>query len=277
MGVEVPHELRGLWRREVITAPGFRDESTQVVWLQTRNWYADLRVPADRPFRPGADGFAAYSDDELKAMAKVQGFAGELTVADGVCFWRRDLDYQPPSSSPDEGRYSLSGDVMVEDGIHADYQEIWRRAPESTDPAAVFRLEPEDGRSGLLVIAGRFMIEFVSRAGTASQAATLTEAVERALAAGDRQAAEELLSTRIRFAERDDGMQWTTTLSSLPWLQSKPTWNFGAVTFDGGAGVLTTAFGKGGDRWRLIDATAPLGEQMEWLGALEGSGLGMTP
>jgi hypothetical protein len=276
MGVEVPHELRGLWRREVITAPGFRDETTQVVWLQTGSWYADLRVPADRPSRPGADGFAAFGDDDLIACAKVQGFAGQLTVADGVCYWRRDLDYQPPSASPDEGRYSLDGDVMIEDGIHADYQEIWRRAPESTEPAGVFTREAEDGRAGLLVIGGRFLIEVVSRSGPASQAASLAEAVEAALAARDRKAAEVLLMTRIRFAERDQGGQWTTVLSSLPWLQGKPTWTPGAVRFDPDAGVLTTAFAAEPDRWRLIDAAASPGELLGWLGALEGSALGMT-
>lgn len=276
MGAEVPDELRGLWRREVITAPGFRDETTQVVWLQTPSWYADLRVPADRPARLGADGFAAYSDAELIACAKVQGFAGQLRVADGVCYWRRDLDYQPPSASPDEGRYALDGEVMIEDGIHADYQEIWRRAPDSTEPAAVFRREAEDGRAGLLVIGGRFLIEIVSRFGPASQAASLTEAVEAALAAGDRRAAEALVSTRIRFAERDQGGRWTTVLSSLPWLEGAPTWKAGAVRFDADTGLLTTAFADEGDRWRLIDATAPAGELAGWLGALEGSALGIT-
>ncbi|MBV9512212.1 MAG: hypothetical protein JO303_18230, partial [Caulobacteraceae bacterium] len=88
----VPAEVMGLWRREVITAPGFRDETTQVVWLQTPRWYADLRVKADRPGPRAPDGFAAYPDEALIALAGVQGFAGVLTASDGLCLWRRDLD-----------------------------------------------------------------------------------------------------------------------------------------------------------------------------------------
>lgn len=277
MAGEVPYEVRGLWRREVITAPGFRDETTQVVWLQTQSWYADLRVAADRPFRPGADSFAAYDDDELKAMAGVQGFAGQLTVADGVCFWRRDLDFQPPSSSPDEGRYSLSGEVLVEDGIHADYQEIWRRAPQSVEPAAAFRLETSGARSGILVVAGRFMIEFVSREGPAPQGANLAEAVEAALTKGDRATAEDLLSTRIRFAERGEDGRWITQLSSMPWLQDRPVWAAGAAVIDAGEGLLMAAVGAESDRWRLIEAAAPIQTLAVWLGAREPSALGVTP
>ena len=272
MAGEVPYAVRGLWRREVITAPGFRDETTQVVWLQTQSWYADLRVAADRPVIPGAQSFAAYGDEDLKAMAKVQGFAGQLTVADGICYWRRDVDYQPPTDSPDEGRYSLSDDVLVEDGIHAEYQEIWRRAPDSLEPAAAFKLDGEDGRTGVLVIGGRFMIEFVSRAVAPPAAASLVEAVEAALAAGDRATAEDLLSTRIRFAERGADGRWLTRLSSLPWLQDQPVWVDGAAAFDGDSLLTAQA-----DRWRLIDTSLPLDGLAPWLGARETSTLGARP
>lgn len=276
MGVEVPSDLRGLWRREVITAPGFRDETTQVIWLQGLSGYADLRIPADRPSRSGAEGFAPYGDNELKAMARVKGFAGQLTVDGDVCFWRRDMDFQPPTDSPDEGRYSISGDVLIEDGVHADYQEIWRRAPDSIEPAATFQRENEDGRLGLLVISGRYMIEFVSRAGPPPGDANLMEAVETALDKADRALAEDLLSTRIRFAEREGAGPWTTTLSSMPWLQGRPVWGAGAARLGAEAGVLVSGDATAPDRWRLIEATAPASEIMEWLGVLEDSTGGMT-
>ncbi|MDR3509462.1 MAG: hypothetical protein P4L64_16350 [Caulobacteraceae bacterium] len=282
MGVEVPYPVRGLWVREVITAPGFRDETTRVMWLQGPSWYADLRVAIDRPERAGAEGFAAYADDELVAMARVQGFAGQLRVEDGICYWRRDVDFQPPSPFPDEGRYSVTDDIMIEDGIHADYQEIWRRAPDSIAPAAAFQRLDEDGRAGLLVIAGGYMIEFVARAGERPEGESLAHVVEAALAAGDRARAEDLLSTCIRFAERGVDGAWITTLSSLPWLQGRPVWAPGAARFDAEAGLLTiglltSGLGSAPDRWRLLEASAPLGEILGWLGALEDSTLGVTP
>jgi hypothetical protein len=254
----VPSELMGLWRREVITAPGFRDDTTQVVWLQTARWYADLRVRVDRPGPKIAPGFSAYSDADLIALAKVQGFAGELTAADGVCVWRRDLDHQPAGPEPDEARYSLDGDIMIEDGIHSDYQEIWRRAADSQGPFAAFRLTETDGRSGLLVMAGRHLIEFVARPGAAPDGESLAALVEHELAEGRRAGAEALLATRIRYAVSEGG-GWTVKLSSMPWLEGQPIWPPDAARFDSDAGVLTVEFGGTGLAWTLLDFSGPEG------------------
>lgn len=139
MSAHVPPELTGLWRREVITTPtGYRDETTRVLWLQTRSWYADIRVTADRPRREGATGFADYTDAELIAMAAVQGFAGELTATGNVCLWRRDLDYQPPHDLVDEATFTVRDGVMIEDGIHSQYQEIWRQEAPAATPLAAY-------------------------------------------------------------------------------------------------------------------------------------------
>ncbi|MDR3511239.1 MAG: hypothetical protein P4L73_06375 [Caulobacteraceae bacterium] len=248
----VPADHRGLWRREVITAPGFRDETTRVLWLQTRTWYVDLRVPADRPAARAGDGFAAYDDAELLALARVQGFAGELAAADGVCFWRRDLDHQPANASPDEARCEVRDDVMIEDGLHADYQEIWRREADSVRPLAAFRLETGQGE-GLLVIGGRRMMEFIARPGPAPVGASLAELVAAELAQGRRAAAEALLATRIRYAEQDASGRWIARLSSLPWLEGRPMWPQGQVRFDPRAGVLEAGAGDGRSTWVLAD------------------------
>lgn len=250
MSAFVPSDHRGLWRREVITAPGFRDETTRVLWLQTRSWYVDLRVPVDRPAAAG-EGFGAYDEAQLLALARIQGFAGELAAADGVCFWRRDLDHQPAGGSPDEARCGIEGDVMVEDGLHADYQEIWRREPDSDAPLAAFRMA--DGE-GLLVIGGTRMMEFVARPGPPPAGESLAALVEAALARGDRAGAQALLATRIRYAERDAAGRWITRLSSLPWLEGRPMWADGAVRFDPGAGMLEAGMGE---TWRLIDSAEP--------------------
>ncbi len=215
----VPADHTGLWRREVITAPGYRDETTRVLWLQTRSWYADLRVPADRPPARG-EGFGAYDDAELIALAKIQGFAGELAAKDGICFWRRDLDHQPAGPLPDEACCAVEGEVMIEDGLHADYQEIWRREPGSQSPLAAFRLDGAD-RDGLLVIGGGHMIEFVARAGPAPVGDSLAALVEAELAAGRREAAEALLDTQIRYAVQDGEGAWITRLSSQPWREGR--------------------------------------------------------
>lgn len=224
MSAHVPPELTGLWRREVITTPqGYRDETTRVLWLQTRSWYADIRVKADRPKREGAMGFADYSDAELIQMAAVQGFAGELTAAGNVCLWRRDLDYQPPNDSVDEATFAVRDDVMIEDGIHSEYQEIWRHQPSSATPLAAYRLAGET--KGLLVIAGEYFLEIRDRAAPLPHGDSLTAYVTEALAAGGRDAAIAALSMRICHG-RVAGASRQVTLSSYPWLEGQ---DLGAV------------------------------------------------
>ena len=215
----VPPELTGLWRREVITTPkGYRDETTRVLWLQARSWYADIRVKADRPHRPGATGFADYTDAELIQLAAVQGFAGELSATGNVCLWRRDLDYQPPSDSPDEATFAVRGEVMIEDGIHSAYQEIWRREPGSASPLAAYR--KARGGAGLLVIAGGYFTEILDREAPLPKGESLAAIVTEALAAGQREAAIAALSMRICHGEMA-GAGRRVTLSSYPWLEGQ--------------------------------------------------------
>jgi hypothetical protein len=238
----------------VITAPGFRDETTQVLWLQTRTWYADLRVPADRPGPRTPAGFGAYAAAELLELAKIQGFAGELSAGEGICLWRRDFDRQPPGPVPDEARYAFDGpDVMIEDGVHADYQEIWRREPASAGPFAAFRLVDPAKPGGLLVAAGDHLMEFLAHPGAALSGGTLAELVSARLAAGDRAGAEGLLETRIRYARRD-GEGWRTRLSSHPWLEDKPMWPAGGLELDVAAGRLRTSEDGRVSAWGLLDA-----------------------
>jgi len=246
----VPPELTGLWRRELITTPHLSDTTTQVVWLQTSSWYVDLRVPEDTPAADGRTTLACFKDDELRSLARIEGFAGELSVGAGVCAWRRDLDRQPPAATPDEGRFALQGDVMIEDGIHLPYREVWRREPMSQRPLLAFRRDADlDGREGLLMIGGDHLLEFVTRPGPPPKAgATLADLVAEALAAGRRQEALTLLMDRIRYARWVEG-RWETQLCSLPWMQAAVLDRF---RFDRATDVLTSA--DGADRWRLLDA-----------------------
>ena len=217
MSAHVPPELTGLWRREVITTPaGYRDETTAVLWLQTRSWYADIRIEADRPKREGAAGFADYTDAELIQMAAVQGFAGELTATGNVCLWRRDLDYQPPNDTADEATFAVKDGVMIEDGIHSAYQEIWRQEAPGATPLAAYSLASE--AKGLLVIAGDYFLEIRDRATPLAPAESLTAYVTEALATGKRDAAIAALSMRICHG-KISGSARTVTLSSYPWLE----------------------------------------------------------
>ncbi len=111
------HEVRGVWRRSLLLRPdGTRDTTGFVVWMQGTRHFVDLRQPADRPRFDGPDNLTA---PQLAWLARQEGFAGELVQDGEFVEWRRALDFQPPSGSPDSARLWFEGATLVEEGRHA--------------------------------------------------------------------------------------------------------------------------------------------------------------
>ena len=251
MSAKVPPEVTGVWRRELITAPGgYRDDTTRVFWVQADSWYGDIRLRLDIPRKTGATSFADFSDAELIELAKAQGFAGQLTVTPEMCAWRRDLDYQPPGPIPDEGTWRIEGDMLVEGGIHAEYEEIWRLEPQSQGLRAAFGLG--DGQ-GLLVIAGDHFLMMQARKTPLPAGDSLPALVESALAAGDRSKAFALLDMPICYGRIGGG--WRITHSTLPWLEGWPLWSQ-PPRLDPETGDLSDSAGA---PWSLLEIHDPEG------------------
>ena len=87
---------------------------------------------------------ADLSDSALAALAEAEGFAGEITVSDGVCTWDRRLNWHGRPEGIDAGRveFDASGDLL-ETGVHADYSESWHRLDDTPDEALV-KIDAED-------------------------------------------------------------------------------------------------------------------------------------
>jgi hypothetical protein len=145
---------------------------------------------------------------------------------------------------------------MVEDGLHADYQEIWRRAPGGGGPLAAFALAAPFGPGGLLVMAGDHLMEFRARSGPPLVGESLAELVGARLASGDRSGAEGLLDAEIRYAVRE-GDGWRVRLSSHPWREGRLMWPAGGGRFDAATGQLQAWDGDRTTIWRLLDANVP--------------------
>lgn len=221
MSAKVPVELTGVWRREEITAPGgYRDDTTRVFWVQADSWYGDIRLRIDIPRRDGATGFDDYADAELVELAETQGFAGQLTVTPKLCAWRRDVDYQPPGPVPDEGTWKIDGDILVEGGVHIEYEEIWRLEPGSRGLRAAFA---QDDSQGLLVLAGDHFLRIEGRRTPLPSGESLPALVKAALAAGDREGACALLDMPISYGRIGD--DWRIVLSTLPWREGRRLWS----------------------------------------------------
>ena len=114
-------------------------------------------------------GVALAKDDVLAKIAKDETAALPLCT----CFWRRDIDYQPPSGGLDIGvcaSYSpqaKDGSVDVrETGDDGSYAEGWRRLPDTFQgPFMALELMSENGqpRSGYWVRTGNRFAYAVGR------------------------------------------------------------------------------------------------------------------
>ncbi|SMF36176.1 hypothetical protein SAMN06265365_11260 [Tistlia consotensis] len=215
----VPAAYQGLWRRLSLIRPdGTRDATTLVLWLQTPEHHADLRIPADRPDLTGAAGLDELDIPDLLALARQEGFAGGQQYRTGQLAWRRVIDFAPSDGPPDEGIMEATGPGrFTETGLHVAYGEDWLREDGAEGPFAA-RVERAPFPRFLLR-AGRWVALAEDRRPAPPPPGGLVERAEAAAAAGDRQALRDLLDCPISFAEiGTDGIA-RIRHSSHPWLE----------------------------------------------------------
>jgi hypothetical protein len=209
----VPVEYLGVWKRTLLRASGVDDMTSQVYWLQTQSWHADIRVPAGRPTCAGTSSLDRLERHALLGLARQQGFAG-ITVVDGdICRWLRRYDFQPPTGANDVGRMVFATpDRVFEHGVEADYCEIWERLPGSAGSVRTVRFSTNP--LAWWLEAGDFCMRVrPRRQGSLPVSPSLT-----ALAQPLRDdALRDLLDFEISFGTRAGGDTWRVSLSTLPW------------------------------------------------------------
>lgn len=214
-GPPVPPQYIGVWKRTLLRTPKIEDTTTQVYWMQTQSWHADIRIPATRPMFDGKTSLDQLNKTELMELAKQQGFCGTTVVDKDICRWLRQYDFQPPSGANDIGRMVFDRpDRVFEYGVEADYFEIWERIPGSQ--GKIFALELHANPLTLLLATGEFFMVVRPRAEKLLMASSLTEF------AGDKSddALREALNFEISFGRRRKGGDvWSVELSTLPWRQ----------------------------------------------------------
>ncbi len=215
-GPKVPPEYIGVWKRTLLRTPKVEDTTTQVYWMQTQSWHADIRVPASRPPCKGKLALDQLTRDELFALARQQGFSGTTVVEGGICRWLRQYDFQPPSGANDIGRMVFeTPDRVLEYGVEADYFEIWDRVPGSL--GASFARQLSDSPPTLLLGAGAFRMIVRPRKEQLPVSPSMT------LLAADKGtgALRNLMDFEISFAKVTSGTAWRIDLSTLPWREGE--------------------------------------------------------
>ncbi|RCX24769.1 hypothetical protein [Thioalbus denitrificans] len=259
----VPANYLGLWGRISLEDDRGLDTASQVVWLQSRSFCCDLRVPAERPDFSGVESLDGCTDRQLRWLMGQQGFAGQLLVEESTCHWLRAIDFQPDRALRDVGRMRFSPDYVVEEGVHAPYREVWRRLPPASGEQAVLELMPEDGdlRRSFLVVVGDWFMYARERGWRPPQAPDLAHLVD---AAPERRALLlRLADFEISFGLRRGGMgPWEIRLSTLPFREGRSLDLAGRLSparRESGGLYCHETTGAGRRRWRV----------MEWSGGFQ--------
>ena len=212
----IPERYHGVWQRTLLQTPTVRDTTTWVRWLQTGLWHGDLRVPpeADRGTPAG--------------RAEQQGFGGTtlITRPDAaqpeVCTWQREIDLQPPRSTPDTGHMVFdSADRVFETGIHGQYFEVWERLPGSTGTRIALAALDTAGEptAERLLVAGRYLMHLRPRS-TAWPADTTPDETLADVVTRHPQQAQALLDFTISLGTLEHGV-WTIERATLPALEGR--------------------------------------------------------
>ncbi|WP_374357618.1 hypothetical protein [Chitinimonas sp.] len=211
----VPDHYLGLWRRTRLRSAGRIDTSTQVFWLQSRQWHVDLRIPADRPDFAGVSRLADCNAAQLHWLLGQSGFAGLTRVEGEVCEWLRQLDYRP-SGERDIARMVFHGDAVEEFGLEADYDEWWEREPQGGGEVDC-QVVQQDGRlASVTARAGQWLMHCRPRAMPIAAEQAAWASVQAGGASIDSLRA--LADFELSLAEADSGL---IRLSTLPWREGQ--------------------------------------------------------
>lgn len=215
-GPSVPPEYIGVWKRTLLRTPKLEDTTTQVYWMQTESWHADIRVPAGRPPCKGKLALDQLTRDELFALARQQGFSGTTLVEGDICRWLRKYDFQPPSGANDIGRMVFeTPDRVLEYGVEADYFEIWERVPGSQ--GASFATQIRDEPLTLYLGAGRYRMLMRPRRMQLQTSANMSSL------AADKTTDSlcDLMDFEISFGKATSANAWRIGLSTIPWREGE--------------------------------------------------------
>lgn len=130
--MSIPPELRGAWRRVGLLIDGVRQvEYTDVLWLQTADWYADIRLRVDPDTPPPAPA----------RLSRETAFAGTARWDEPRLTWEHVLDASPSASIDSSPLTWADGMVIEEFTIRAGGREVpvveeWMRMADDAAPSS---------------------------------------------------------------------------------------------------------------------------------------------
>jgi hypothetical protein len=219
--VDPPIWLQGVWSRDWIEKRGVKSNTLDVHYIQTPTFFADMRIPRDRSGVVAAKSFADLTDEQLRSLARQNGFTGRTTMAGIVATWQHDIDFQPSDGTPDKGRLErVPPDQMHEHGLDGSYIEAWRSSTDGKGRFLVVRVEHSGRLSRTLVVVGNQFVYVRNRAKDLPSAASFDALIE-ATHPGREQMVE-YLDCEFSVGRVSGGrVPWEIELSTLPWREGR--------------------------------------------------------
>jgi len=220
MGIaQVPKPYLGMWRRRLLEQAGVTDTTTTVLVIQTEQYHADIRIPADRPNFKNANCLEDCNSDQLNWLATQQGFTGITRINGNISQWLRDYDFQPFNHQRDIGEMHFeSDDVLVETGVDAEYLEVWERVLDSNVNLSVTHITGENRHQtkvpARLFTANKAFAYVRPRNAQLPLAASMTEAINTYKP--NPETLFDWLDFEISFGEIQDKEHGVITLSTIP-------------------------------------------------------------
>jgi hypothetical protein len=214
---QVPTWLWGEWSRDWIQRGKVRSNTLDIHYLQTPTYFADMRIPRDRPAMASAKSFADLSDEQLLMLTRQNGFTGQLVVEGSVATWHHDIDFLPPDGTQDRGRLvRIPPTQMLEYALDGSYIESWRSTTCGEGKFVVIRVERCGRLLRTLVVAGNQFLYVRNRAQDLPAASSF-ESLLNATKAARAQVFEYLDCEFSTGRAQGDSKSWVIEQSTLPW------------------------------------------------------------
>jgi hypothetical protein len=217
----VPSWLQGAWTRDWIQRGEAKTNTVDVHYLQTSTLFADMRVPKDRTRMPNAKSFADLTDQQLRLLARQNGFAGLTAMTGDIATWSHDIQYQPSDGSQDQGRIQrVDPTHMREHGLDGSYIESWKSTSGGNGHFLVIRVERAGRLLRTLVVVGNQFLYVRNRAIDLPEAESFEALIESTKAT--RKQIEEYLDCEFSFGQvRGGSVPWEIEQSTLPWQEGR--------------------------------------------------------
>jgi hypothetical protein len=247
---QLPTWLWGEWTRDWIQKGKEKSNTLDVHYLQTPTFFADIRIPKDRAGISTAKSFADLTDQQLRLLARQNGFTGLTTMARAVATSQHDIEFQPSDGTPDMGRLQrIPPDRMHEHGLDGSYIESWRSLTDGKGRFLVIRVEHSGRLLQTLVVVGNQFVYVRNRAKDLPTAPSF-DALFKATNTTREQIVEYLDCEFSVGRVRGGSVPWEIEQSTLPWREGRRLDFVEQILIkDGGARLVSREVNE--DQWTV--------------------------